>query len=134
VLDRDGLDHIRDVFGLIEGALQIVVNLFPFDQLDGVALFLEELSQRLMVDRVAFFLDCFASTAYFMTSSPFLSRLTASASTAIIRCSTSMRRSTPGAATPSRKICVRRASPVHRIHDVIEIGRELVNVFAIERR
>src|SRR5439155_550264 len=25
-------------------------------------------------------------------------------------------------------------SPVHRVHDVIEIGRELVNVFAIERR
>src|SRR6266576_926212 len=48
---------------------------------------------------------------YFITSSPFLSLLTASNSTAIIRCSTSTSRRTPCGGTPSRKIWARRAVP-----------------------
>src|SRR6267142_406234 len=58
---------------------------------------------------------------YFITSSPFLRRPTASASTPTIRSITSVSSFTPGGA-------------VDRVHHVVQIGRELEDVLAIERR
>src|SRR5207247_3678080 len=57
VLQRHGLQHVRDVFALVEGLLEVVVDLLPLDDLERVALLLEQLAQRLMVDRVSLFLE-----------------------------------------------------------------------------
>src|SRR6266498_1671421 len=54
---------------------------------------------------------CVEAKQYFMTSSPFFRRLTASSRTPIMRSSTSTSRSTPWGATPRRKICARRPVP-----------------------
>src|SRR5207249_9094375 len=40
--------------GLIERHLEVVVDLLPLDDLEGVALLLEQLPERLVVDRIAF--------------------------------------------------------------------------------
>src|SRR5881396_1197051 len=73
----------------------------------------------------------FASTQKRITSSPFLSRPTPSASTPTMRSITPVRRFTPSAEALRRKIWARRAA--HHVHDVVQVGGQLMGVLAIER-
>src|SRR5579859_6557773 len=54
VLQDDALDHVRDVFTLVNGGFNHFKNLFPLNDLDGVFFFLEELGDQGAADAVAF--------------------------------------------------------------------------------
>src|SRR6266403_2637966 len=57
VLQDDALDHIRDVFTLVNGGFNHFKNLFPLDDLNGVFFFLKELGDQGAADPVAFILQ-----------------------------------------------------------------------------
>ena len=52
VLDDDAFDHVGDVLAAVRDDLQHVVELFPFQNDDGVALAVEQPLHRLLVDAI----------------------------------------------------------------------------------
>src|SRR6185436_320425 len=57
VLEGDALDHVRHVFAAIDRILQVVVDLLPLDDVDGIRAFLEEMRHRATQQRVALVLE-----------------------------------------------------------------------------
>ena len=57
VLQDDALDHVRDVFTLVDSGFNHFKNLFPLDDLDGVFFLFEELRDEGAADAVAFIFE-----------------------------------------------------------------------------
>src|SRR6185437_9160775 len=57
VLECDRLQDVRNVFRLVEGVLDLVVQLLPFDHFDRIECTVEQRTHRLVIDGVALFLE-----------------------------------------------------------------------------
>src|SRR6059036_486470 len=134
VLDGDGLKHVGDVFALVEGHFEIVVDLLPLDDLEGVALGLEHVAEGFLVDRVTLFFELFRLDAVLHHVVALLEAADGFGEHAhhpldhlgellhALRCKTQVENL--GAASGA----------VDRVHHIVQIGRELEDVLAIERR
>ena len=57
VLDHDALEHVRHVFAAIGGVFEEVERLLPLHDDDRIALLVEQLADRLLVDAIGFVLE-----------------------------------------------------------------------------
>src|SRR5919205_1550604 len=57
VLDDDALDDVGGALAAVDGGFELLVNLFPLDDVERVGRALEELGERLVVEVVALVLQ-----------------------------------------------------------------------------
>src|SRR5690348_4439464 len=133
ILEGDALQHVADALTLIQRALERVVHLLPLHDLERVRLPAEQLSNGLLVDRVAFLLEPLDRAAALRNDGGFLDRRYAGFD---------VRRGTRDGLRQSARRLTRLGNVEHRhaargaieqIDDVVELRGEDVDVLTVDR-